>query len=366
MDVTTTPSPRSSSRAHENESRPPTSSKASYRMSATRWTVPASCSPRRASREASWRTAASSRWRDRAWPSRIPRSTSSMWMGCPPEAVRGRRRAADAAATNRARTASPRAITTSTERVLAGKITSLVRLAEMGVYLPERAKYTMGAPVDERSLASLLQRVADGDRSIEEAVSELRDLPFEDIGWAKIDHHRELRTGQAEAVYAPGKTPEEVAGAALALVRRARGAVFVTRAEPSQFAAVAADLPVAEEAALTASALGCEVDRIHDVGVAGVHRLLEHRNRLEAAGCLIVVAGMEGALPSVVAGLTSRPVVAVPTSVGYGASFRGLAALLTMLASCAPGISVVNIDNGFGAAMVAHRILRSSGAGSGG
>jgi len=285
---------------------------------------------------------------------------------------------------------------------LAGKITSLVRLAEMGVYLPERAKYTMGAPVDERSLASLLQRVADGDRSIEEAVSELRDLPFEDIGWAKIDHHRELRTGQAEAVYAPGKTPEEVAGAALALVRRARGAVFVTRAEPSQFAAVAAvvpsatydersrlvvakraqpnghqvgsvvvvtagtsDLPVAEEAAVTASALGCEVDRIHDVGVAGVHRLLEHRNRLEAAGCLIVVAGMEGALPSVVAGLTSRPVVAVPTSVGYGASFRGLAALLTMLASCAPGISVVNIDNGFGAALVAHRILRSPGSGRG-
>ena len=273
----------------------------------------------------------------------------------------------------------------------------------MGIYLPERAKYTMTPPVDERSLASLLQRVADGDRSVEEAVSELRDLPFEDIGSAKIDHHRELRTGQAEAVYAPEKTLEEVASAALALVRRARGAVFVTRASGEQFAAVrravpsatydersrlivakraepnghpvgsvavvtagTSDLPVAEEAALTASALGCEVDRIHDVGVAGVHRVLDHRGRIEAAGCLIVVAGMEGALPSVVAGLTSRPVVAVPTSVGYGASFRGLAALLTMLASCAPGISVVNIDNGFGAAMVAHRILRSSGAGSGG
>jgi NCAIR mutase (PurE)-related protein len=122
-----------------------------------------------------------------------------------------------------------------------------------------------------------------------------------------------------------------------------------------------ADLPVAQEAALTLGALGVEVDRIADVGVAGVHRLLEHRTRIESADCLIVVAGMEGALPSVVAGLTSRPVIAVPTSVGYGASFEGLAALLTMLASCAPGISVVNIDNGFGAALVAHRILRARG-----
>jgi NCAIR mutase (PurE)-related protein len=266
----------------------------------------------------------------------------------------------------------------------------------MGVYLPEQAKYTMTGPVDEATISSLLQRVADGERTVPEALSDLRDLPFEDIGSAKIDHHRELRTGQAEAVYAPGKTPDEVRDAAVALVRRAAGAVFVTRADPDQYRAVAeaipdaaydersrlvvvkraarngsppgtvgvlsagtADLPVAQEAALTLGALGAEVDRIADVGVAGVHRLLEHRRRIEAADCLIVVAGMEGALPSVVAGLTSRPVVAVPTSVGYGASFEGLAALLTMLASCAPGISVVNIDNGFGAGLVAHRILRA-------
>ncbi len=266
----------------------------------------------------------------------------------------------------------------------------------MGEDLPERAKYTILHPVDEAALTSLLQRVADGDRSVQQALSDLRGLPFEDIGSAKIDHHRELRTGQAEAVYGPGKTPDEVREAATALVRRASGAVFVTRATPEQFAAVqpavpaatydersrlivakeasrngrrlgaaavvsagTSDRPVAEEAGLTLGALGADVDRIADVGVAGVHRLLEHRDRIERADVVVVVAGMEGALPSVVAGLTSRPVVAVPTSVGYGASFEGLAALLTMLASCAPGISVVNIDNGFGAALVAHRILRA-------
>ncbi len=265
--------------------------------------------------------------------------------------------------------------------------------------MPERAKYTMTGPVDEATISTLLQRVADGDRTVSEALADLRDLPFEDIGSAKIDHHRELRTGQAEAVYAPGKSPREVRDAAVALARRAAGAVFVTRATIEQSVAIAeaipdaryddrsrlvvvkravpngnvlgtvavvsagtADLPVAQEAALTLGALGVEVDRIADVGVAGVHRLLDHRNRIESADCLIVVAGMEGALPSVVAGLTSRPVIAVPTSVGYGASFEGLAALLTMLASCAPGISVVNIDNGFGAGLVAHRILRARSA----
>ncbi|HEX9312967.1 MAG TPA: nickel pincer cofactor biosynthesis protein LarB [Actinomycetota bacterium] len=253
--------------------------------------------------------------------------------------------------------------------------------------------------MDEATISTLLQRVADGDRTVSEALADLRDLPFEDIGSAKIDHHRELRTGQAEAVYAPGKSPREVRDAAVALARRAAGAVFVTRATIEQSVAIAeaipdaryddrsrlvvvkravpngnvlgtvavvsagtADLPVAQEAALTLGALGVEVDRIADVGVAGVHRLLDHRNRIESADCLIVVAGMEGALPSVVAGLTSRPVIAVPTSVGYGASFEGLAALLTMLASCAPGISVVNIDNGFGAGLVAHRILRARSA----
>jgi hypothetical protein len=249
--------------------------------------------------------------------------------------------------------------------------------------------------VDEATLTSLLQRVADGERTVQQALTDLRDLPFEDIGSAKIDHHRELRTGQAEAVYAPGKTPAEVRDAAAALVRRATGAVFATRATPDQFAAVrravpsavygarsrlivarsaepgpelgcsavvsagTSDAPVAEEAAETLRALGAGVDRVSDVGVAGVHRLLEHRDRIEAADVVVVVAGMEGALPSVVAGLTSRPVVAVPTSVGYGASFEGLAALLGMLSSCAPGIAVVNIDNGFGAGLVAHRILRA-------
>jgi NCAIR mutase (PurE)-related protein len=185
-----------------------------------------------------------------------------------------------------------------------------------------------------------------------------------------------------------------VAVATAELARSSSGAVFATRATPEQFEAVArlvpeatfdelsglvvakradrteaagsvavvcagtSDLPVAEEAARTAQALGLGVDRVVDVGVAGVHRVLEHRDRLETAGVVIVVAGMEGALPSVIAGLTSRPIIAVPTSVGYGASFDGLAALLAMLSSCAPGITVVNIDNGFGAAIAAHRMLR--------
>ena len=253
----------------------------------------------------------------------------------------------------------------------------------------------MAAPVDERSLAVLLQRVASGERTVEDALSTLRDLPFEDIGVAKIDHHRELRTGLPEAVFAPGKSPGEVRDSAVSVARMATGAVFATRATREQYEAVrealpdatydersglivvkaesngkplgavavvsagTADAPVAEEAAGTATALGIEVDRVLDVGVAGIHRLLEHRARLEGVDCVIAVAGMEGALPSVVAGLTSRPVIAVPTSVGYGASFEGLAALLTMLASCAPGIAVVNINNGFGAAQVVSRILRA-------
>ena len=212
----------------------------------------------------------------------------------------------------------------------------------------------------------------------------------------ELDHHRERRTGHAEAVYGPGKTPEQTAVAAGSLARHAAGAVFVTRATVEQFEAVrelvanaeydelsrlvvakraepdpalgtvavvsagTSDLPVSEEAARTAEALGLGVSRTYDVGVAGIHRVMDHRDEIEAAGCVIVVAGMEGALPSVVAGLTSRPVVAVPTSVGYGASFEGIAALLGMLSSCAPGVVVVNIDNGFGAALAAHRILRSS------
>jgi len=248
--------------------------------------------------------------------------------------------------------------------------------------------------VDERHLAELLDDVAAGRLSVPEAVDGLRSLPFEAVPDAKVDHHRELRTGQAEAIYGPGKTPAQIRDIARALCAQASGAVLLTRADAEQAAAaleavpdatydprsglvvlqrapradgrsvavVAAgtsDLPVAEEAAGTAGALGLDVTRVEDVGVAGVHRVLAHRADLEAADCVIVVAGMEGALPSVVAGLTSRPVVAVPTSVGYGASFEGLAALLGMMSSCAPGVAVVNIDNGFGAALVAHRILRA-------
>jgi len=249
--------------------------------------------------------------------------------------------------------------------------------------------------VDERRLADLLDRVASGALSVDRALEDLRDLPHEHLADATIDHHRELRTGQAEAVYAPGKTPKQVRDAAAALVARTSGAVFVTKAAPEQFHALmeavpsatyhprsrlvvakrtemaaalgtaclvsagTADLPVADEAAEAADALGLVVTRVTDVGVAGIHRVLERRADVEAADVAIVVAGMDGALPSVVAGLISRPVVAVPTSVGYGASFDGLAALLAMLNACAPGVSVVNIDNGFGAALVAHRIVRN-------
>jgi pyridinium-3,5-biscarboxylic acid mononucleotide synthase len=255
----------------------------------------------------------------------------------------------------------------------------------------------MLALVDERTLADLLDRVASGEIPVDRAVGELRSLPYEAIDDANVDHHRELRTGQAEAVYGPGKTPEQVRDAAAALVARSSGAVFVTKATPEQFHAVlervpaaayrprsrlivakharagsatgdlavvcagTTDLPVAEEAAEAADALGLSVRTIADVGVAGIHRLLDRVADIDSADVVVVVAGMEGALPSVVAGLTRRPVVAVPTSVGYGASFEGLAALLSMLNSCAPGVSVVNIDNGFGAALVAHRIVRVRG-----
>ena len=263
----------------------------------------------------------------------------------------------------------------------------------------------MADAVDERALTELLDDVAAGDVRAADALDRLRDLPFETLTDLRIDHHRELRTGAAEAVLAQGKTPTQVVDAARALEARASGAVLVTRAGPEHADAVLAafpdarheprsglivvrpaspergttgsiavvtagtsDLPVAEEAAVTADALGHETIRITDVGVAGVHRVLEHRATFDAADAVIVVAGMEGALPSVIGGLTSAPVVAVPTSVGYGASFEGLAALLGMLSSCAPGIAVVNIDNGFGAAQVAHRIVRTarSRTGSGG
>jgi NCAIR mutase (PurE)-related protein len=255
----------------------------------------------------------------------------------------------------------------------------------------------MLTPVDERALAELLDGVAAGEIPVDRALRDLRFLPYEAIADANVDHHRELRTGQTEAVYAPGKTPEQVRDAVDALVARTAGAVFATKASPEQFHAVldrvpaatyrprsrlvvasradpagvagtvavvcagTTDLPIAEEASETADALGLSVRTIADVGVAGVHRVLDRAADIDACDVVVVAAGMEGALPSVVSGLTRRPVVAVPTSVGYGASFDGLAALLAMLNSCAPGVSVVNIDNGFGAALVAHRIVRVRG-----
>ena len=238
--------------------------------------------------------------------------------------------------------------------------------------------------MDEK-LRDLLERLRAGTCSIDEAMHELRDLPFSDLGFAKVDHHRALRTGYPEVVYCEGKTPEQVVAIVQRLAERSAVAL-ATRASPEVFEAVkqalpgaayreparlivigappqpppdappilvltggTADLPVAEEAAATAEAMGQRVERIYDVGVAGLHRLLRYREALASARAIIVVAGMDGALPSVVGGLVSAPVIAVPTSVGYGASFQGLAALLTMLNSCAAGVAVVNIDNGFGA-----------------
>ncbi|MCX8073213.1 MAG: nickel pincer cofactor biosynthesis protein LarB [Candidatus Binatia bacterium] len=246
-----------------------------------------------------------------------------------------------------------------------------------------------------KQLKALLQDVQEGRVSAGEAFERLKVLPFEDLEFAKVDHHRALRTGLPEVIFAPGKTAEHIVEIARSLQAKGHG-VLITRVEPTIAAALqealpllqyhplgrvatiapkkrrltskgqvvvvaagTADLPVAEEAALTAEFFGNRVQRIHDVGVAGLHRLLAHVDALRRARVLIVVAGMEGALPSVVAGLVDRPVIAVPTSVGYGASFGGLAALLAMLNSCAAGVTVVNIDNGFGAAVAATLINRT-------
>jgi NCAIR mutase (PurE)-related protein len=238
----------------------------------------------------------------------------------------------------------------------------------------------------------MLDDVQLGRVSVEAALARLAGLPFEDLGFARIDHHRALRAGGPEAVFCPGKTSEQV----VAIVGRLaahHANVLATRCEPPVAAAVeaaevpcryhaiarllvvrpepvdgvglivvaaagTADLPVAEEAALVAEALGNRVERLTDCGVAGLHRLLAHREVLAEANAIVAVAGMEGALPSVIGGLVDRPVIAVPTSVGYGTSLNGLAALLAMLNSCAPGVSVVNIDNGYGAAHQASQINR--------
>ena len=247
------------------------------------------------------------------------------------------------------------------------------------------------------ALKSLLESVAAGQVSPASALDKLKNFTYESVGdFAKVDHHRTLRTGFPEVIWGPGKTPDQIAQIMEAM-RLHNPVVMATRIEPDVFAqlqekvsdvqyystaricalapaapkpthpglislisAGTSDLPVAEEAAVTAELCGFQVQRLWDVGVAGIHRLLNNRDAIAQADVLIVVAGMEGALPSVVAGLADCPVIAVPTSVGYGASFGGLAPLLTMLNSCAAGIGVVNIDNGFGAAILAGQILRTA------
>jgi NCAIR mutase (PurE)-related protein len=244
--------------------------------------------------------------------------------------------------------------------------------------------------VDREKLKALLEAVSQGGLSVDEALVRLRNLPYEDLRFAKVDLHRSLRGGAAETVFCQGKTVEQVVAIVSRLARH-HDNVLATRAAPEVYDGVlgaglsaryhsearivvvnpvpvegvgliavvsagTSDLPVAEEAAVTAEALGNRVERIYDCGVAGLHRLLDHHHLLQDANVIIAVAGMEGALPSVIGGLVDRPVVAVPTSVGYGASFGGIAALLAMLNSCAPGVSVVNIDNGYGAAAQASQI----------
>jgi NCAIR mutase (PurE)-related protein len=248
--------------------------------------------------------------------------------------------------------------------------------------------------MDPQQIVELLKGVRQGRVSVRQAVARLRHLPFEDLGFAKIDHHRALRQGFPEVVMGHGKEPKQIAAIVTALHRR-NSNVLVTRLSVEKMSMIktlvsglkyhpaaraatwiekptkmsgkgtilvvcagTSDIPVAEEACLTAAIMGNRVERIFDVGVAGIHRLLEHRKQLYGASVVIVIAGMEGALPSVVGGLIDKPVIAVPTSVGYGASFNGIAALLGMLNSCAAGVTVVNIDNGFGAGFAASLINR--------
>jgi pyridinium-3,5-biscarboxylic acid mononucleotide synthase len=243
--------------------------------------------------------------------------------------------------------------------------------------------------VDEAALRDLLDRVRAGELAADDAVATLRRLPWADLGFARVDHHRALRQGMAEAVYAPGKTPAQCAAIVAELLTEPGGAVLLTRADVDQTAAAleaapdgvvtgrtvvwrpaaprdeqvvvvtagTADAPVADECAATLGAHGFGVIRVTDVGVAGIHRLLPELDTLTSAHAVVVVAGMEGALASVVGGIVAVPVVAVPTSAGYGAGLEGVTALLGMLASCAAGLSVVGIDNGFGAAMAVARVL---------
>lgn len=247
--------------------------------------------------------------------------------------------------------------------------------------------------MDKEKLTALLASVRDGLTTVPEALSTLRTLPYEDLGYAKLDHHRGIRKGFPEVVFCQGKTLEQITGIIEKMISH-NGVILASRATEEVYQAVkkvcpeavyhqaarmvvigepplqtatgeilvlsagTADIPVAEEAAVTAAAMGGTVRRLFDIGVAGIHRLLDNRNQLFTARVIVVVAGMEGALASIVGGLVDKPVIAVPTSVGYGASFGGISALLTMLNSCAPGIAVVNIDNGFGAGYLAATINR--------
>jgi NCAIR mutase (PurE)-related protein len=248
--------------------------------------------------------------------------------------------------------------------------------------------------MNQEYLKTMLTSVREGGVSVEEAIQQLRHLPFQDIGCAQVDHHRHLRQGMPEMIFGEGKTVEQIVAITTAMTERGSN-ILVTRLDkekagqvvqvfptagyhaearcltlehkpPEQsgkgtilvVSAGTSDIPVAAEALVTSRFLGNQVDQIFDVGVAGIHRLLARREQLAAAAVIIVVAGMEGALPSVVGGLVDKPVIAVPTSVGYGASFGGIAALLGMLNSCASGVTVVNIDNGFGAACAASLMNR--------
>ncbi len=248
--------------------------------------------------------------------------------------------------------------------------------------------------MNPEKIERILSKLSRGDCSIGDALEQLRTLPYDDLKFAKLDHHRELRKGIPEAIYSPGKTDAQILEIAVRTIARKDEAVFtrmnektyqklrsrlgsrVTWYPEARIAAIGvakrktkgkvlvvtagtSDIPVAEETAVTCELLGCRVERLFDVGVAGMHRLTSNLKQFDSADVIVVLAGMEGALPTVVAGLTCKPVVAVPTSVGYGASFGGMAALLGMLSSCSSGIGVVNIDNGFGAGALAAVIVKN-------
>lgn len=250
--------------------------------------------------------------------------------------------------------------------------------------------------MEQRAIRALLEQVASGSVPVDEALLKLKMEPFEELGYAKLDHHRGLRQGTAEVIYGAGKTPEQIAGIVDAMRAGGQETILITRMSQQAADAISpahpfvyhemgrigivgalpepdgvgtivvatggtSDMPVAEEAALTAQALGNQVTRLYDVGVAGLHRLLSHMEEIMNARVIIAIAGMEGALASVIGGLADCPVIAVPTSVGYGACFGGLSSLLSMLNSCASGVSVVNIDNGFGAGYLASMINHLEG-----